>query len=82
MIFDSQEQKNYIIKAVASCKEWTHQESLQLSGMFDRAIQDGEIVKAEETGKVKTEGGMKPPKPQSHGKNNNQKEDQPAGAAA
>ena len=82
MIFDSIEQKNYIIQCVSSCREWTHQQSLQLSNQFDRSIQEGEIAKPEETGKVKTEGGMKPPKPSGHGKNNNQKEEQPAGAAA
>lgn len=55
MIFDSQEQKNYVIKCVASCREWTHQESLQLSNQFDLAIQNGTIRDPKKTPKLPEE---------------------------
>lgn len=77
MIFDSVEQKNYVIQCVSSCREWTHQQSLQLSQKFDLAIQNGEVIPVEppkvEGGSDPKPEGMTPPKPHDYTKINQDK---------
>jgi len=86
MIFDTPEQKNYVIQCVSSCREWTHQQSLQLSNQFDRSIQQGHILPLEEQPKAADPDSPESTKPAENEKkklsDNGNKKTIPEGAAA